>query len=305
MLPLLQAFAHHDNPIGIKDLIKPLAHQLNLGEADVAQRLPSGRQGIFHNRLHWAKFYMTKAGLLTGVERGKSRITPSGLELLAKAPAKISNATLAQYPSFNEFIAASKAEPQHPRKAAGASGTTLVLSGVDSATPEERIEAARRDLEQALQAELLDRVRAMDDSAFEQLIVELLLKMGYGQGAEELARALGGSGDGGIDGVVPQDPLGLDRVYIQAKRWKEGNAVGPKDIRDFNGALDIKRSPKGLFVTASSFTKEAESAASNATLQIVLINGEELARLMVRHRVGTRVRGAVEIVAVDDDFFTG
>ena len=151
--------------------------------------------------------------------------------------------------------------------------------------------------------ELLERVRAMTPADFEELIVQLLLRMGYGSGAEEMAQALGGSGDQGIDGVIHQDPLGLDRVYIQAKRYNEGNVVGSGAIRDFNGALDLKRAPKGLFVTASSFSRDARIQAESATRQIVLIDGEELASLMIRHKVGTRVVATVDIQEVDGAFF--
>lgn len=162
---------------------------------------------------------------------------------------------------------------------------------------------ARKELEQGLRADLLDRVRSMSPAEFEELIVQLLLRMGYGNGAEELARALGGSGDRGIDGVVHQDPLGLDRVYIQAKRYSEGNTVGSREIRDFNGALDLVRAPKGLFVTASTFTRDARAQAQNATRQIVLIDGDELAGLMVRYKVGTRVLATIEVQGLDEGFF--
>lgn len=154
-----------------------------------------------------------------------------------------------------------------------------------------------------MRAEVLDRVRGMTSGDFEALIIFLLVRMGYGQGREEMAQALGGSGDGGVDGVVHQDPLGLDRVYVQAKRYKEGNTVGPDAINSFIGALNIKRANKGLFVTASSFTKQAMEHARSSTTHVVLIDGERLAELMVRHSVGIVVRDVVEIKAIDEGFF--
>ena len=174
-----------------------------------------------------------------------------------------------------------------------------------SSTPEETIETARRELEASLTAEILDRVRQMSPADFEGLVILLLVRMGYGQGREELAQALGGSGDGGVDGVVNQDALGLDRVYIQAKRYKDGNTVGPGEINSFIGALNIKRANKGLFVTASSFTKQAREHASSSTLHVVLLDGIHLAELMVRHGVGVLTRSTVEIKAIDEGFFAG
>lgn len=291
MLPVLQEAGSRSEPVGIIDLIKPIATSLGLSEADLGEKLPSGRQGVFHNRLHWAKFYMSKAGLLEATQRGKFRITDRGREVLASRPVSLSSTALRDFPDFVEFIGAgASGEDRQP----SVHSPKLVIIPVElDLTPAEALEVARREMEAALRAELLDRIRALLPSEFEELIVSLLLKMGYGEGAEELAKALGGSSDGGIDGVVHQDPLGLDRVYIQAKRWKDGNVVGSKDIRDFNGALDIVRAPKGLFVTASSFTREAQTSARDASRQIVLIDGEQLAHLMVRHQVGVRVRTPV------------
>jgi restriction system protein len=170
-------------------------------------------------------------------------------------------------------------------------------------TPRERIDAAQRELEAALRADLLERVRQMTPSDFEELVIRLLLAMGYGEGQEEMARALGGTGDGGIDGVVHQDPLGLERVYVQAKRWKANNNVSSPEIRDFLGALNINRASKGVFVTASDFTNDAKAAARNSTLHVVLIDGERLTDLMVRYKIGVLVRSVVEIKDLDEGFF--
>lgn len=300
MLPLLREYAAAQSPSSLKQLVPAVASKLGLTEGDLAERLPSGRQGLFYNRLAWAKTYLGKAGLIRSPARGLAEITGRGRSVLESSPERIDGATLAQFGEFTEWRDnSSLARTGQPEAA-----TPLPHDGeVTQRTPEERIEAARKDMEKGLRAELLDRVRSMSPADFEELIVQLLLKMGYGSGAAEMAEALGGSGDQGIDGVIHQDPLGLDRVYIQAKRYADGNTVGSGAIRDFNGALDLKRAPKGLFVTASSFSRDARLQAESATRQIVLIDGEELAALMIRHGVGTRVVGTVYIQEVDEGFF--
>lgn len=300
MLPLLREYAAADAPRSLKQLVPVVANKLGLTEENLAERLPSGRQGLFYNRLAWAKTYMGKAGLIRSPARGLAEITERGLAVLSGNPERIDGATLAQFDEFTDWRDTSNgtgtAQPITPTQ-------PPIAVEASQRTPEERIEAARKDMEKGLRAELLERVRAMNPADFEELIVQLLLKMGYGSGAEEMAQALGGSGDQGIDGVIHQDPLGLDRVYIQAKRYGDGNTVGSGAIRDFNGALDLKRAPKGLFVSASSFTRDARIQAESATRQIVLIDGEELAGLMIRHGVGTRVVGTVYIQEVDEGFF--
>lgn len=301
MLPLLEEYAASGRPIALKDLLPVMADRLGLTADERAERLPSGRQGLFHNRLHWAKTYMGKAGLVSSPSRGLAQITDRGRTVLEQNPKRIDGTTLAQFDEFIDWRDASTNETHNDL-----TGSTTVpqprLEGTQL-TPEERIEAARKDMEKGLRAELLERVRAMTPADFEELIVQLLLRMGYGSGAVEMAEALGGSGDKGIDGVIHQDPLGLDRVYIQAKRYNEGNVVGSGAIRDFNGALDLKRAPKGLFVTASNFSRDARAQAEGATRQIVLIDGEELASLMIRHKVGVRVVATVDIQEVDGAFF--
>jgi len=301
MLPLLKEYAASSHPRSLKELVPLMADKLGLTEEEKAERLASGRQSLFYNRLAWAKTYMGKAGLLSSPARGLAQITERGQAVLRQNPARIDGTTLAQFNEFTDWRDTSNTDtPKEP------SGTIAVpqLAPEDThLTPEERLEAARKELEKGLRVELLERVRSMTPADFEELIVQLLLRMGYGSGAEELARALGGSGDQGIDGVIHQDPLGLDRVYIQAKRYNEGNVVGSGAIRDFNGALDLKRAPKGLFVTASSFSRDARIQAESATRQIVLIDGEELASLMIRHKVGTRVVATVDIQEVDGAFF--
>jgi len=298
MLPLLKRAAEAKEPVSIMELMPVLAADFGLSEDEMAERLPSGVQGVFHNRLHWAKFYMTRAGLLETTKRGRFQITPVGSALLATGPAQITNQTLSASPAFKAWFRSSQAGTSYPP-------TAMPVANASGATPEERIEEARKELEANLKAEILDRVRQMPPADFEQLIIQLLVRMNYGQGREELAQALGGSGDGGVDGVVHQDPLGLDRVYIQAKRYKEGNNIGPEAINSFIGALNIKKANKGLFVTASSFSKQAREHATASSLHVVLIDGERLAELMIRHGVGVLTRHTVEIKTLDEGFFEG
>jgi restriction system protein len=296
MLPLLRHVEAAAEPVSIMDALPSVAKVMGLTEAQLAVRLPSGTQGAFHNRLHWAKHYMTRAGLLESTRRGRFQLSADGRALLATSPAVVNTALLETIPAFKEW----RSREQAPAASGSSSETPAAAL---SATPEERIEQARQELEANLTADLLDRVRQMDPSDFEELIILLLVKMGYGQGRQEMAKALGGSGDGGVDGVVHQDPLGLDRVYIQAKRYKEGNTIGPGEINGFIGALNVKKASKGLFVTASSFTKQAREHVAVSSVHVVLIDGLQLAELMVRHKVGVVVRETVELKAVDEGFF--
>ena len=300
MLPLLRYAGQSAEPVGVIEALPRLSKEMRLTDAPLAVRLPSGTQGAFHNRVHWAKHYLTRAGLLESTRRGRFQITEAGRALLANGPSTLDTAFLKTIPAFKAWIGST---------ADGEQGATPAMSdastSVDdvSATPEERIEQARQVLEANLKADLLDRVRQMEPSDFEELIILLLVQMGYGQGRQEMARALGGSGDGGVDGVVHQDPLGLDRVYIQAKRYKEGNTVSPGEINSFIGALNVKKANKGLFVTASSFTKQALAHVAASSVHVVAIDGPRLAELMVRYKVGVVVRDVVELKAIDEGFF--
>jgi restriction system protein len=257
--------------------------------------------------LAWARTYLGKAGLVEAPRRGLVTITDAGQRLIATDPAEINRDTLAAYPQFMEWVSAgniSGADNSRPTSD-GTEGVPPVgkLTGDLVRTPLERIDQANLELDGALKSDLLARVRTMTPADFERLIIRLLLGMGYGQGLEELARAVGGSGDGGIDGVINQDPLGLDRVYIQAKQWKEGSGVSSPEIRNFVGALNIHRANKGVFVTASHFTAEASRAAQGSTVQVVLIDGGRLAELMSRYKVGVIVRDVIELKEIDEGFF--
>jgi|BEDMetMinimDraft_2_1075160.scaffolds.fasta_scaffold04398_2 restriction system protein len=294
MLPVLRAARLGEQRIG--DVVRRLGEELGLSEAARDALLPSGRQTIFANRVHWAKTYLAKAGLVKMTRRGHFRLTQRGEEVLASNPERIDKHFLSQFEEFRQFIERSAqstdAEVIHtpPNDAAGQ-------------TPDEIMRAAHRQLEAALAEELLDRVRAAPPDFFERLIVNLLLAMGYGGSAADAGRALGRSGDDGVDGVIDQDALGLDRIYIQAKRYAAGNSVGSNAIRDFFGSLDTHKATKGLFITTSGFTSSAHETAEYLSKRIVLIDGEQLARLMIRHNVGCRVEEILYVKKVDEDFF--
>ncbi len=283
--------------IRIGDAVDRLAEQLGLTQNEKTQLLPSGKQTLFGNRVHWAKTYLTKAGLLESTRRGHFRITERGQQVIASHPARIDNEFLNQFAEFRQFKeksaedAAQGAQPIEPTLASR------------TETPDEIMRVAHKQVETSLAQDLLDRVRKAPPAFFERLIVNLLLGMGYGGSAADAGRALGRSGDDGVDGVIDQDALGLDRVYIQAKRYAEGNNIGAGAIRDFFGSLDRHKATKGLFVTTSTFSPSAKETADFLSKRIVLIDGEQLARLMIRYNVGCRIEEVLHIKKVDEDFF--
>ena len=293
MLPVLRAAAAGEQRIGA--VVQRLGEELGLSEAARAALLASGRQTIFANRVHWAKTYLAKAGLVEATKRGHFRLTQRGVDVLAASPERIDNRFLSRFEEFRQFS----------DRSAQSTDDEVVPEPADAAeqTPDEIMRAAHRRIEAALAEDLLDRVRAAPPDFFERLIVNLLLAMGYGGSAADAGRALGRSGDDGVDGVIDQDALGLDRVYIQAKRYAAGNSVGPGAIRDFFGSLDRHKAAKGLFVTTSGFTSSARETADYLSKRIVLIDGEQLTRLMIRHNVGCRIEEVLHVKKVDEDFF--
>jgi restriction system protein len=289
----------------ISDTVEKLAEQVGLTPDERAQLLPSGKQTRFANRVNWAKAYLSKAGLVENTRRGYFRITPRGQAALADAAATINNAYLDQFKEFQDF----KAKVNEADSVA--SGPTAVLlqvsapfgALVDTETPDEALRKAHASITGALAADLLDRVRNATPAFFERLIVELLLSMGYGGTSEEAGRALGQSGDDGVDGVIDQDPLGVDQIFVQAKRYAEGNNIGAGAIRDFYGALSLKKAHKGIFVTTSAFSQPAIETARGLGSRIVLIDGLQLSRLMIRYNVGCRDEDVLHLKKVDEDFF--
>ncbi|MFN9504974.1 MAG: restriction endonuclease, partial [Rubrivivax sp.] len=303
MRPVLICAAAGETRIG--DTVDKLADQLALTPDERAELLPSGKQSRFANRVNWAKAYLAKAGLVENTRRGYFRITPRGQAALADAAATINNAYLDQFREFQDFKS----------KVNEADGDTAVVSPAETSapfsspagteTPDEALRKAHAAITGALAAELLDRVRKATPAFFERLIVELLLAMGYGGTSEEAGRALGQSGDDGVDGVIDQDPLGVDQIFVQAKRYAEGNNIGAGAIRDFYGALSLKKAHKGIFVTTSAFSQPAVDTARGLGSRIVLIDGLQLSRLMIRYNVGCRDEDVLHLKKVDEDFFEG
>jgi restriction system protein len=297
MLPVLRLAAGGETRV--PDAAEKLADQLGLSVAEREEMLPSGRQRIFHNRIHWAKFYMTRAGLIDSPARGRFVASQAGKALLATNPTGINVDTLKTYPAFAEFYASSTS-------GAGSTDAPSAGESIDattSATPEEQIDAAQAVLHQALKADLLQRILAQSPAFFERAIVDLLVGMGYGGSHENAARRLGKSGDGGIDGVIDEDRLGLDRIYVQAKRYASHVSVGRPEVQGFLGSLVGVGAAKGVFVTTSSFSAPATDFVRHLPQRIVLIDGDRLADLMIEHGVGVRIARMMEVKRLDEDFF--
>jgi restriction system protein len=290
-LPFLKAVADGKDHAA-QELAASLAVHFNLSQDDLLELLPSGRQTRFANRVHWAATYLYKCGLLERPKRGVVRITERGHEVLADDPTRLDLRYLARFPE----LAAFRSAEVESSEAVGEAVATAV------ATPDERLREAHREIVATLKAELLGRVLEQTPTFFEWLVVELLVAMGFG-GAHGRKAHLGRSGDDGVDGVVDQDALGLDRVYVQAKRWRPGASVGAGEVRNFFGSLDAHKASKGVFITTSSFTRDAIDTAERLTKRIVLIDGNALAELMIRFGVGVRVEEKFEVQKIDEDFF--
>jgi restriction system protein len=298
MLPVLHAAEHGEVRIG--DVVLLLADKFALTPEERAELLPSGRQTVFSNRVHWAKTYLGKAGLLEPVRRGHFKITERGRSVLASAPTRIDNDFLSQFPEFREFRTRDVSE--HKGEADEALEVARPSAAVKQ-TPDEIIRAAHAELDAGLAQELLERILAAPPDFFERLIITLLVSMGYGGTIAGAGRAVGRSGDDGVDGVVDQDALGLDRVYVQAKRYKPENKVGAPAIREFFGSLNLQKATKGLFVTTSTFSEAAQQTASSLGSRIVLVDGRQFAQLMIRYNVGCRVEETLHLKKLDEDFF--
>lgn len=302
MRPFLQiAFKAYNNgqvnEVKLRDVINQLAEQFNLTDEERTETLPSGKQSVLDNRVGWARTYLTKAGLLDVTRRAHFVITPRGIEAL-KDNVDINNDYLKR---FDEFVAFKQKNNDSTE-----TQSTTVLPAADAEsdiTPDEALRSAYRKINDALAEEIIERTRKVTPAFFENLLIELLLAMGYGGTGEGAAHALGKSGDNGIDGVVNQDPLGVDQIYIQAKRYAEGNNVGSGDIRDFFGALNLKKAQKGIFITTSDFTPSAMQTAKDLGMRIVLINGKELAKLMLRYNIGSRDEQVLHLKKIDEEFF--
>lgn len=292
MLPVLKEGVAGE--VGVGTVVERLADRFALTPAQRADLLPSKRQTTFANRIHWAKSYLGKAGLIELTKRAHFRVTDRGLAVLEEAPDRIDIVFLKRFPEFLAFREAGSA----------ASGISEGAEDADSSlTPDEQMRQARDRIEADLAQDMLTRIQESPPEFFEKVVIKLLTGMGYGGSVSDAGRALGGSGDGGVDGVIDEDALGLDRIYVQAKRYKDGNVVGPGAIRDFFGALDQFKAGKGLFVTTSGFSSTAVATAAGLSKRIVLIDGPQLAKLMIRYEVGCRVEEQLFIKRLDEEFF--
>ena len=291
MLPLLE-MAADGNEYSLREAIEKLAQFFALTEEDTQEMLPSGQQATFDNRVGWARTYLKKAGLLETTRRGFFQITDRGEKVLISKPSIINVKFLEKFPEFLEFKKLKKEslEIEYSSKETG------------QKTPEEILESLIQGLNQELASEILESIKNCSPSFFERLVVDVLLKMGYGGTRKDASRIVGRSGDGGIDGTINEDRLGLDIIYVQAKRWEY--PVGRPEIQKFAGALQGFRAKKGIFITSSSFTSEARDFVSRIESKIILIDGQTLAQYMIEFGVGVSTKETYAIKKIDLDYFT-
>ncbi len=292
MLPLLK-IAEDKQEYSIREAIDLIANLFKLNEQERKEVLPSGQQYIIDNRVGWARTYLKKAGLVESTKRSYFKITDLGLEILKKNPAKINIKFLEQFPQFIEF--------RKKRDDVDEVEEHQELKNDTSKTPQEMLEYGYQKIKKDLAQEVIDIVKSCSPRFFEKLVVELLLKMGYGGSLKDAGKAIGQSGDGGIDGIIKEDKLGLDVIYIQAKRWEA--VVGRPEIHKFVGALVGQRAKKGVFITTSGFTKEAQEYAKTIEQKVILIDEDSLAQLMIENNIGVSSVNSYEIKKIDSDYF--
>lgn len=292
MLPLLR-FAADSHEHTTREAVEVLATEFRLTPAERNELLASGQQAIFNNRIGWANSYLKKAGLLESPRRGALRITAKGKQILGENPSRIDVKFLERFPEFIEFRDTSRNNRE-------ATSTETVVIATEQ-TPEEALELAHQSLRRSLAQDILSRILSCSPTFFERLVVELLVKMGYGGSRRDAGERIGQSGDGGIDGIIKEDRLGLDTIYIQAKRWQ--GSVGRPEIQKFVGALQGQRAKKGVFITTSFYTAEAIDYASRIDTKVVLIDGQLLANLMMDFDVGVSVSASYIVKRIDSDYF--
>jgi restriction system protein len=289
-LPLLQ-FAFDGKIHNIRETIDALSHQFDLTDEERKALLPSGTQRIVDNRIGWARTYLTKAGLLETPKRGYFQITQTGKTLLAGNPQELNINSLMQYESFREFR---EGKLNQTKKEEVTTVSPLT-------TPQEQLEEGIEKINQNLSEELLQEIKNCTPSFFEKIVVDLLITMGYGGSRKEAGEVLGKTGDEGIDGIIKEDKLGMDTIYIQAKRWEA--VVGRPEIQKFVGALHGQRAKKGIFITTSSFTKDALDYVKNIDPKVILIDGKTLTNMMITFNVGVSIVQTLEIKRIDTDYF--
>jgi len=294
MLPLLKAVSDGKEH-KYRDIIEDLANEFQLTDDERKELLASGNQAIFDNRVAWSKTYLKKAGLLDSPKRATFVITDLGKHTLSKSLERIDAKYLRQFPAFVEFQNASRSDTEIEEE-------TKEIE-IQQQTPEENLDKAYQRIRKSLASELLNKVVELSPAFFERLVVELLVKMGYGGSIKDAGKAMGKSGDEGIDGTIKEDRLGLDIIYIQAKRWRPGNVVGRPEIQKFVGALAGQGAKKGIFITTSSFSKEALEYTPRNETKIVLIDGEQLTQHMIDYNLGCATQQTYELKKLDSDYF--
>lgn len=289
MLPLLE-YAGDKKEHTLRQTIEDMAETFALTDDQRRELLPSGRQPVFDNRVGWARTYLKKAGLLKSPERAVFRITERGLEVLKQKPESINVKFLEQFEEFQQFRSLRHDKDSNENEQKNS-----------NTTPEESLEAAYQSLRQDLASELLQQLKTSPPALFEKTVVALLVNMGYGGSLKDAGKAIGKSGDEGIDGIIKEDRLGLDIIYVQAKRW--GNTVGRPEIQKFAGALQGQRARKGVFITTSDFTRDAQEYASRIDTKIVLIDGEQVAQYMIDYDIGVTSMTSYQVKRLDTDYF--
>lgn len=295
MLPLLR-FLGDGREHTLNDSVEAVADEFRLTPEERLQFLPSGTSTVIGNRVGWARTYMKKAGLLESPRRGVFRITERGMQVLNSKPHRVDVKFLDQFPEFVEFRTV-RSDETH-----SSATVTSVTAPPVVATPEEALEEAYERLRGGLESELLQRVMSASPAFFERLVIDLLVRMGYGGSFRDAGQAIGRSGDGGIDGIIKEDRLGLDVIYVQAKRWE--SSVGRPEIQKFAGALQGHRARKGVFITTSAFSRDAHEYVERIDSKIVLIDGATLTRFMVDSSVGVSLVTSYEVKRVDSDYFS-
>ena len=294
MLPALRVLGKQ-SPQTSTEVRRALATEFNLTDADLAELLPSGRQTTFANRVAWAYSYLKQAALIGSSKRGLYEITERGRGILAENPKRIDIQFLSRFQEFEAF--------RKPGQEPFAIGPSVLPIAPHDLTPDEQIRAGYKRLRESLAIQLLERVQSVSPSSFEQLVIDVLVGLGYGGSIADAGKVVGGGGDEGIDGIIKEDRLGLDSIYVQAKRWQ--GTVGRPEIQRFAGALQGQRAKKGIFITTSSFTADAASYAANLQISIVLIDGRMLAELMMDAYIGVSPSEEIKILKQDEDYFEG
>lgn len=290
MSPML-IFLNDDQEHAVSEIVNKLADHFNITEDEKNIRIPSGTASLLRNRIGWAQTSLKKAGLIDNSKRAIIQITDKGKEALIRYGNKIDSKILLHYPDYVKF-----------RQPLVKGSIEVEIPEDSQKTPDEAMSSAYETINNDLADEILSRVLAKSPAFFESLVAKLLVAMGYGGSESDILQSAGGKGDGGIDGVIKQDKLGLDIVYVQAKRFKKETSISPHDVRDFIGALSYKGAKKGVFITTSSFSKEAQKVPENDT-KVILIDGEKLAEYMIEFGVGVSVKNTFVIKEIDNDFF--